>query len=59
MNTVATVYVELVPQHYVGGIGITISCKKTDLPEDLRYRLEQFLISQGYSIEKPLFRKEG
>jgi len=59
VSTVVTVYVELVPPHYVGGIGITVSCKKTDLPEDLKYRLEQFLKSQGYSIEQPLFRKEG
>ena len=54
----ATVYVEVVPEHYVGGVGITISCKKTDLPNDLKYRLERFLEWQGFVGEQPLLRRE-
>ena len=58
MNTV-TVYIEIVPERYVGGIGVTISCKKTDFPNDLKYRLESFLEKQGYQVEQPLMRTQA
>lgn len=55
----ATVYIELEPEKYIGGVGVTISCKKTDHPNDLKYRIERFLEEQGYQIEQPLLRREG
>lgn len=57
MNVI-TIYIEIVPEHYVGGVGVTISCKKTDFPQDLKYRLESFLEKQGYRVEQPLLRSE-
>ena len=57
MNVI-TVYIEIVPERYVGGIGVTISCKKTDFPQDLKYKLESFLEKQGYRVEQPLLRSE-
>ena len=55
----ATVYIELVPERYNDHVGVTISCKKSDFPDDLKHRLERFLEGQGFTVEQPLLRKEG